>query len=698
MASLIPETGRLDGWKAISDYLGWHERTVMRWEQQRGLPIHRVPGGQRHAVFAYRHELDEWLKSGHFDHCDLVEIPELSLDTIARVNPTSEFPTRAITHLAALLPGASALSARLRLWPSRRKVIWVTICIALMAVVWYTVHSLAFPPQIKFTGVLQLTHDGAMKDGLATDGRTIYFGEYQNSRVVLAAVSAGGGPVRTIPTPFAQVIPTDVSPDGKNLLVLAREGIEDERSLWIVPVAGGQPLEVGGIRCHAAVWSPDGRRIAFAAQNTIYTTANNGASIQKIQSFDATPEYLLWSPDERRIRFELHDPKNADFSLWELTFNEQDKTQVSSLVPMHAALQGCWAKSMTLDNSGRSFVGGGECGNEKIYLLKKYLGPWNSHFELLETNSIVHNPGYLALDPGSEKVFAIGDYAGPLSEVGMEHLDLVKFDRNSHEYQPFLPGITAGDVDFSRDGSLIAYIRVPEQTLWISHSDGIAARQLEVKAGDLELPRWSPDGKWLAFMSRTPGKPWRIFVVSANGGKPREASLGTDNQGAPTWSPDGKWLVYGNVECQESGTCAIHKINISTGQEYSVPSSEGLGTARWSPNGRYIAALHPILHEIFVLDLGTQQWRKLAEGVNGNDLSWSADSRYIYASKPAGSPPEILRISLKDAKAETAVDLRSFAALTGRIDTWFTLAPDGSIIFSRQMGANEVYSLSYSDR
>ena len=54
---------RLDCWKEIAAYLGKVERTVKRWEADRGLPIHRVPGGGRASVYAYTHELDEWLKS-----------------------------------------------------------------------------------------------------------------------------------------------------------------------------------------------------------------------------------------------------------------------------------------------------------------------------------------------------------------------------------------------------------------------------------------------------------------------------------------------------------------------------------------------------------------------------------------------------------------------------------------------------------
>jgi tetratricopeptide (TPR) repeat protein len=54
---------RLDAWKEIAVYLRRSERTVKRWEQERGLPTHRLPGKGRSSVFAYTGELDEWLKS-----------------------------------------------------------------------------------------------------------------------------------------------------------------------------------------------------------------------------------------------------------------------------------------------------------------------------------------------------------------------------------------------------------------------------------------------------------------------------------------------------------------------------------------------------------------------------------------------------------------------------------------------------------
>ncbi len=82
---------RLDSWKEIAAYLRRSERTVKRWEQERGLPTHRLPGKRRSSVFAYASELDEWLKSAQVidapepDHSGLqvVSQPEAEVGELA---------------------------------------------------------------------------------------------------------------------------------------------------------------------------------------------------------------------------------------------------------------------------------------------------------------------------------------------------------------------------------------------------------------------------------------------------------------------------------------------------------------------------------------------------------------------------------------------------------------------------------------
>lgn len=62
-----PERRRLDSWKEIAHYLGRDVRTVVRWEKERGLPVHRVPGGRSRTIFAQTDELDQWLARGSAD-------------------------------------------------------------------------------------------------------------------------------------------------------------------------------------------------------------------------------------------------------------------------------------------------------------------------------------------------------------------------------------------------------------------------------------------------------------------------------------------------------------------------------------------------------------------------------------------------------------------------------------------------------
>jgi len=54
---------RLDSWKEIAAFFGRDERTVKRWEKERALPVHRLPGGSRARVFAFSDELSQWMNS-----------------------------------------------------------------------------------------------------------------------------------------------------------------------------------------------------------------------------------------------------------------------------------------------------------------------------------------------------------------------------------------------------------------------------------------------------------------------------------------------------------------------------------------------------------------------------------------------------------------------------------------------------------
>jgi Tol biopolymer transport system component len=81
----------------------------------------------------------------------------------------------------------------------------------------------------------------------------------------------------------------------------------------------------------------------------------------------------------------------------------------------------------------------------------------------------------------------------------LAHGELSRYDVKSQQFSPFLGGISAESVSFSKDGQWVAYTAYPESTLWRSKADGSQRLQLTYPPMVALLPRWSPDGKQLAF-------------------------------------------------------------------------------------------------------------------------------------------------------------------------------------------------------
>jgi hypothetical protein len=84
---------RLDSWKEIAAFFDRDERTVRRWEKERGLPVYRVPGSARGGVFAYSDELVEWLQApNHAPEVDQLAAENAAALEGRRRPPTAELP------------------------------------------------------------------------------------------------------------------------------------------------------------------------------------------------------------------------------------------------------------------------------------------------------------------------------------------------------------------------------------------------------------------------------------------------------------------------------------------------------------------------------------------------------------------------------------------------------------------------------
>jgi len=165
-----------------------------------------------------------------------------------------------------------------------------------------------------------------------------------------------------------------------------------------------------------------------------------------------------------------------------------------------------------------------------------------------------------------------------------------RHDAKTRTFGPFLGGISAQDVSFSRDGQWVAYVSYPDGKLWRSSPDGTEKAQLSSPPVYAMLPRWSPDGKEILFYGQVQGKPARIYEVPAVGGAPQELMPNQSGQQAdPSWSPDGESLAFGEVA--NTGPGAIRILDMKTHQITTLPDSQGLFSPRWSPGGRYLLAM-----------------------------------------------------------------------------------------------------------
>ena len=448
-----------------------------------------------------------------------------------------------------------------------------------------------------------------------------------------------------------------------------------------MPLQGGAPARVSDIRCHAARWSPDNRKIACAYRTAIIVMDADGSDLHTVGSFASPVEQMVWSPDGMRLRYVLLDAAPQTYSQWEMTFDGNGNAGPPERLDFGPNCCADWNWSA----DGKTFVMA-EFGANGRSRLKIQNGPSSSTVELP-----VNIGRTWAIAPGKQ------DHTIYLVIGTSFRSELLKFTGGKGTLQNFRPGLSAEYLSYSRDGQWMSYTDPVSGPLWRSRADGSDPLQLMKPPMEAIVSAWSPDGQRIAFMGNEPGKPSRIYLIGRDGGEIEEASDGGDSQGGPSWSPDGREIVYGNVYCEQTQDCFVRRINLSTRKAEIISGSQGMVTARWSPDGKYIAALRFMTRELMFYDLHSKIWKVLADSIDGNNVNWSSDSRYIYVDSPRGRNPVVERVRVADGRRNTVLSLDFFKNVPGQLSPWVGLTPDNSPIVSHMLTASEVYKLKWSD-
>jgi Tol biopolymer transport system component len=236
----------------------------------------------------------------------------------------------------------------------------------------------------------------------------------------------------------------------------------------------------------------------------------------------------------------------------------------------------------------------------------------------------------------------------------------------------------------------VTYTSFPDGTLWRSKVDGSERLQITFPPLKALLPRWSPDAKQIAFNATLPGGNWNVYLVSTEGGNPQRILPSEQSQMDASWSPDGNSMVFGTFSTVLKAP--IYTIDLRSKRVSPLPGSMGLFSPRWSPDGRYIAAITFADLKLVLFDFATQKWTEAFDSEIGY-LSWSHDGKYIYFQDVRNSE-RIVRLRISDRKLENVLDMRNVGRLiTGSFVSWFDLAPDDSPLFARDIGSAEIYAL-----
>lgn len=583
-------------------------------------------------------------------------------------------------------PSRVSISAHVASRPEPERPGWTWAAAAMAFVVVALAIALVLEQRSRMPSVshyVQLTHDGQQKALIGTGGARLYLslgevrtGSFASHGVAEMSVS-GGEPKKLTILPSVDMVPVDLSPDGSELLVVDGQGAPPKGPLWTLRLLGGSPRRLGDIIAETAAWSPDGKSLVYTDLGNVFRANSDGSGSRKLLSVPGDILNIAWSPDGSVVRFDATETAGTVGQQveWEVA---ADGTGLQRLFQgWHNPPDECCGK-WTADGKYFVFESGGQ-----IWGLPQDIGLFRSQpkpFQLTSSPLSLSSP--MPAKDG-KKMFVVGQtYRG----------ELMQYESKAGRLVPFLGGISAEYVDFSRDGQWVTYVSYREGSLWRSKIDGSERLQLTYPPMYPVLPRWSPDGKKIIFFEFARStSPARMYKVSADGGTPRELLPDDHSQQLdPNWSPDGTKIIFAGESNNPASSIRI--LEVETGQLSTLPGSEGLYSPRWSPDGRHISAFSADSKSLLLFDMRTQKWSELANG-SLSWLNWSHDSKFVYVLDYRGKDA-VVRIRIADKKVEQVLDLKDFVTV-GRYGGWLALTPDDSPLLLHDTGSQDVYSVDW---
>jgi Tol biopolymer transport system component/DNA-binding SARP family transcriptional activator len=436
---------------------------------------------------------------------------------------------------------------------------------------------------------------------LSPDGKFVAFAAGPTGRMRIQVRQLSGG--RTIPVadaPSGDQHWPRWSPDGTRL------SFATGRAIYLVPALGG-PAKLlvspagSGPRFNAEgslsdegpgylAWSPDGRKIAYAAGRAIEVRPAAGGAATRIATA-GQPHSITWSPDGSRLAFVLGNAAfvYAPYAIGNIAPSAISIVSASGGRAERVTDATSLNTSPTWMSDGRSlFFVSDRDGSRDLYRVGVgRAGRATGAPERLTTGLALHTID-LSHD-GRVLVYTdFTDYANiwslPIPAEGQASPAAAQPVTSGHQS---IEGMAV-----SRDGRWLAFDsdHGGRQAIYRVPLSGGEPEPLSADSGDDFMPSWSPDGREIAYYGFRQGRR-RLFVMRVDGGTPIAVAPDSANQRFPDWAPDGRHLVF---HSDRSGRFELYVVERSRDGRWGAPrqlTTMGGQEARWSPDGRAIVYL-----------------------------------------------------------------------------------------------------------
>ncbi|HWS71355.1 MAG TPA: DPP IV N-terminal domain-containing protein, partial [Thermoanaerobaculia bacterium] len=420
----------------------------------------------------------------------------------------------------------------------------------------------------------RLTYDDASEqvDGWSRDGQWIYFSsgtqEIAGMNDVFRVRSTGGTPMPVSNERYTNEFFAAPAPDGKQVALVARGNASaqwwrhghshlDESELWLLEDADAhryRKLTPGGAKHLWPMWTPDAKTLFYMSdedgnENLWSLEVASGKSTKRTTF---TRGRLLWpaiANDGSAIVFE------RDYGIWRYDLKSGEAR------PLTIALRGA-ASALGIEHTTMSSD-----------FDELAIAPDGKKLAFIARGDVFASA---TTDAGSARRIT----STPAEEMGVawapDNRRLVYSSARGGELNLYLFDVASGvekrlttsdrpdyGAQFSPDGKSIAFLRNANELHVVDPATG--AERLLVKANiDLRPPLqdnhpfvWSPDSKWLAFVSFGERLFRNASVVSAAGGDARPVTfLGNANASTISWTPDGRSLYFATSQRSEPGSVA----------------------------------------------------------------------------------------------------------------------------------------------